>query len=91
MNRLVHVGFLYFIVRDTGKPKERVLSIGFMRQTGPPWKTGKGIQIRIGKYVTQVGVCRTNAGLRNLQEADGLLYAMQGRLMEDPPSKIGSW
>lgn len=91
MNRLRTLGIVYVIIRDIGKPKERIISIGFMRQTGPPWKTGKGIQIRIGKYVTQVGVCRTNAGLRNLQEADGLLYAMQGRLMEDPPSKIGSW
>jgi hypothetical protein len=91
MNRLYTTGFLYVIVRDIGKPKDRIISTGFMRQTGTPWKTGKGIQLRIGKYVTQIGVCKADKERAHLHEQDGLLYAMQGRLMEEPPSKIGNW
>lgn len=60
-----------------------------MRQTGYPWKQGKGIQIRIGKYVGQIGVCKAKKDIQ--EEFDGLLYAMQGRLLEEKPRDIGNW
>lgn len=91
MNRLYSIGFTYVILRDIGTPADPILSIGFMRQTGPPWKTGKGVQIRVGKYILQVGLCKPNRELKKAEEEDGLLYAMQGRLLEDEPSRIGSW
>lgn len=89
MNKLRSIFNLYFIVRDIGKPREPVLAIGFMRQTGPPWKSGKGVQMRIGKYVIQLGLCRSNKEIK--EEVDGLLYAMQGRLLEEQPKDIGNW
>lgn len=89
MNKLKHVGFLYFIIRDIGKKKDPVIAKGFMRQTGYPWKSGKGVQLRAWKYVMQVGFCKSNKILKD--ETDGLLYAMQGRLLEEKPSEIGSW
>lgn len=91
MNRLYSIWFLYGILRDIGTQKDPLVSIGFMRQTGPPWKTGKGLQLRFGKYILQVGLCRTSKDLRHVKEDDGLLYAMQGRLLEEDPNKIGSW
>lgn len=89
MNKLKSIGILYFIVRDTGSSKDPVFSTGFMRQTGFPWKSGKGIQLRIGKYVSQIGLCRPNKALQD--EQDGLLYAMQGRLLDEKPNEIGNW
>ena len=91
MNRLYSIGFTYVILRDIGTHATPVLSIGFMRQTGAPWKTGKGMQIRLGKYILQVGFCRANKEIKKAEEEMGLLYAMQGRLLEEEPSKIGGW
>lgn len=89
MNKIKSILNIYFIVRDIGKPIDPIFSIGFMRQTGPPWKSGKGIQLRLGKYVTQIGICRSNKKIK--KEVDGLLYAVQGRMMEETPKEIGSW
>lgn len=80
---------MYWIIRDIGKPKDPIFSIGFMRQTGYPWKSGKGPQIRVGKYVLQIGICKANKDIK--EEQDGLVYAMQGRMMEETPKEIGSW
>jgi hypothetical protein len=91
MNSLRSIAFLYAIIRDTGNPKTPVFSWGFMRQTGHPWKTGKGLQIRIKKYVVQIGFCKSNKKVKAQEEENGLLYAMQGRLLEEEPSKIGNW
>lgn len=89
MNRLYSLGVFYWIIRDIGKPRDPVVSIGFMRQTGYPWKSGKGPQVRLGKYLLQFGLCRSKKEIQ--EERDGLLYAMQGRLLEEKPSEIGSW
>lgn len=91
MNRLYSLFFLYWIVRDTGTPKDPTISIGFMRQTSAPWRTGKGIQIRISKYIFQVGMSKRNKSIDPSQDELGLLYAMQGRLLGDAPKDIGSW
>jgi hypothetical protein len=59
-----------------------------MRQTSPPWKVGKGPQIRIGKYAFQFGLAR-KTGMKT--EEDGLLMAVQGRFMDTKPGDIGDW
>lgn len=89
MNRVYSIGFLYWITRDNGSKKTPVISVGFMRQTGYPWKNGIGLQIRIGKYTNQFGFCKSKKEIT--EESDGLLYAMQGRLLEEKPSEIGNW
>jgi len=81
-------GPLYLITRDTGTPKSKILAVGFMRQTSPPWGIGKGIQIRVGKYVTQIGIWRNP---KDLSEEDGLLHAMQGRILNVTVDEIGDW
>ena len=88
LNVVHKLGPLYLITRDTGTPKSRVLAMGFMRQTSPPWGTGKGIQLRIGKYVTQLGIWKNP---KELSEQDGLLHAMQGRVLNVGVDEIGEW
>lgn len=89
MNTVKSFGFLYVILRDIGKNKDPIVSKGFMRQTGYPWKSGNGIQIRIGKYIVQFGFCKSNKLINN--ESEGLLHAMQGRLLDEGPATIGDW
>jgi len=88
LNSLYKIGKVYWILRDTGTSKDKVLSTAFMRQTSAPWATGKGIQIRIKKYVFQIGLC---ASPKTLADDEGLLYAVQGRIMDTPPGEIGEW
>ena len=88
LNNLYKIGKVYWILRDTGTPKDKVLSTGFMRQTSAPWATGKGVQIRVKKYVFQIGLCTS---FKDIAEEDGLLYAVQGRIMDIPPGEIGDW
>jgi hypothetical protein len=90
LNRLQYIGFVYWITRDNGKKGDPFLSVGFMRQTASPWKVGKGVQVRLSKYTVQVGVCRSNKS-RISSEADGLLHAMGGRLMEEDAATIRRW
>lgn len=59
-----------------------------MRQISPPWVTGKGIQFRTGKYTTQIGIWKNP---KNLSEQDGLLHAMQGRILDTSVDEIGDW
>jgi hypothetical protein len=88
VNKLYVFGKLYWILRDVGKAEDRHLSKGFMRQTSSPWLTGSGIQFRIGKYVLQIGTCKNP---QRLHEDDGLLYALQGRIMDSKPKDIRDW
>lgn len=89
MNTLYSLWFFYTILRDIGNKGDPIISIGFMRQTCFPWKTGRGIQFRMGKYIFQIGVCKSNKNIE--KDTDGLLYAMQGRLLNDVPNEIGRW
>jgi hypothetical protein len=88
LNVVHKFGPTYLITRDTGIPKSRVLAVGFMRQTAPPWGTGKGLQVRVGKYITQFGIWKNP---KNLSEQDGLLHAMQGRILDTSVDEIGDW
>lgn len=86
LNLVQGIGFVYWIVRDTHKGFS--LSTGFMRETDFPWRTGRGIQIGIGKYVFQIGFCKRNK-LNN--EIIGLTHALKGRELNLKPTEIGEW
>lgn len=88
LNRIQYVGPLYWITRDNGTDNDPVVTRAFMRQTSAPWKTGKGIQIRAGKYTFQFGLCRSSK-LRS--EDEGILHALQGRYMDTAAKDIGDW
>jgi len=88
MNNLYVVKNVYWILKNTGKKKTKVVSRGFMRQTSAPWLTGTGIQMRFGKYVFQIGLCGKP---KELDDTNGLLYAMQAREMEAPLRDIRGW
>jgi hypothetical protein len=88
MNNLYVFYKLYWILRDTGKRGTPIISKGFMRQTSSPWMVGKGIQFRFGKHTLQVGICGDS---KSLSDDDGLLYAMEGRVLDSDPEEIRSW
>jgi hypothetical protein len=88
MNRLYYIGPLYWITRDNAKKGDKVVGLGFMRQTAPPWKTGRGLHLRIGKYSFQIGLARNN---KAADEEQGMLVAVNGRFLEMTPSDIGDW
>lgn len=88
MNNLYVLYKLYWITKNTGKKGDPLIAKGFMRQTSAPWLIGQGLQVRIGKYSFQVGLCGEP---QKLGDQDGLLYAMQGRLMDSGPDEIGEW
>ena len=88
-NQIIVVGRLYSILRDNGVKRTKHVSVGFMRGTNPPWYTGKGLQLRIGVHVLQIGFCKKNADKKN--DVEGTLFAVQGRYLDDSAHDIGSW
>jgi hypothetical protein len=86
MNLVQGIGFVYWVIRDTHKGFS--LSIGFMRETDHPWRTGKGLQIGISKYVFQIGFCRKNT---IHSEIMGLTNAVKGRKLHFQPKEIREW
>lgn len=88
MNNLYVIKNVYWIIKNTGNKKTPLLSRGFMRQTAAPWLTGNGVQLRVGKYVFQFGFCGKP---KDLDDTNGLLYAIQGREMEETPRDIRGW
>lgn len=88
MNVLQAVGPVYWITRDNGTSDTPFISPGFMRETGEPWRTGNGLQVRLGKFVFQLGVCQKHP---NKEEEEGLLFAMKGRDMKLKTEEIASW
>lgn len=88
MNNLYTIGPLYWITRDTGTYQDRILAIGFMRQTSAPWRVGRGLHIRFGKYSFQIGLSKKS---KKTDDTEGLLYAMQGRVLNTTVAEIGDW
>lgn len=81
MNRLQYLGKLYWITRDNGKPGTKHIAFdGFMRGTSPPWKVGRGVQLRWGRYTFQVGICHDGPPAET--ELDGLLNVLGGRYLD---------
>lgn len=90
LNSLWVLGPFYWIVRDSDVKRKLPISMtmGFMRQTSPPWRTGYGIQMRVGKYTYQLGLCFKSD---KKDYTEGLLYAVKGRILETPVQEIGDW
>lgn len=88
INTVYGFWFVYWIVRDTATSSTPKLTIGWLRELGGYWRVGKGIQIKIGKYITQVGVCKKR---KFTDEEEGTLSVLEGRIMTTPTSEIGDW
>ena len=88
INQLWTIGPLYWITRDNTSLQSPIVAVGFMRQTNHPWKTGKGLQIRINRYALQVGICKKT---QPINETNGILGAIGGRIMEEDTSTIRNW
>lgn len=88
LNLIYRIGRVYWILRDTGKKGDKIVSTGWLRQAAPPWMVGHGIQIRTGKFVFQIG---TYVISEFENEEDGVLHAMQGRKMDLAPKDLRGW
>ena len=86
LNLVLGIGFIYWVLRDTHKGFS--MSFGFMRETNYPWRTGNGVQIGLGKYVFQIGFCKRNNAI---DEMNGLLNALKGRELQHKPKEIREW
>ena len=86
LNLVLGLGFIYWVLRDTHRGFS--LSRGFMRETNHPWRTGRGIQIGLGKYVFQIGLCKLNDAI---SEMNVLLNALKGRELHYKPKEIREW
>ena len=87
MNKVQAVGKLYWIVRDNATDKTPVIGRGFMHEIDPPWRHGKGLQIRVSRWCIQVGLCRAH----DYDEESGILAAVNGRFLDIEPIDIGKW
>lgn len=88
MNILQGIGPVYWITRDNATAKVRPISIGIMREIGPPWRVGKGVQFTIRPYAFQLGLCRKTE-YASLEE--GELGVLGARYMDTPPKELGMW
>lgn len=87
LNKVQAIGPVYWITRDYCVPSTPFICRGFMHEVDPPWRKGKGIQVRVGSRTFQVGLCRKH----NHDEVDGVLAAMDGRFLDLEPKEIGNW
>ena len=88
LNKLQYLGPIYWITRDNTSLTSPFISIGFMRQTAPPWKIGKGLQFRYKNYSFQIGFCRKST---HNDETSGILGAIGGRYLDDDADTIRKW
>lgn len=91
MNNLHTIGPIYWVLKDNATNKTPRLAMAFMRQTDSPWRVGRGIQLKMNNYSFQIGLSKKTKTTDDLGELDGLLYAMQGRVMETSVLEIGDW
>lgn len=88
LNTVQYAGRVYWIVRDTVPARTPRICRGFMRQVTYPWLVGSGIQVRVMGRTVQVGVCYRQHATDDTQ---GVLHALEGRIMEENPEQIGTW
>jgi hypothetical protein len=81
-------GPFYWILRDTGKKGVPFVSFGWTRELGGYWRVGRGIQIRVGKYIYQFGLCKKR---EVPNEEEGVLMVLEGRMMQTTTSEISTW
>lgn len=88
LNKVFPLGPLYFIRRDNGTKGMPRICKAFMHEISSPWRRGKGIQVRIGTQVLQVGLCKKYPDQR---EDEGVLSAIGGRYMDTEVKDIREW
>lgn len=78
MNLFQYFGPVYWIARDNGLPNDPHISfVARAWQLAPPWKNGRGVQVRIGSYSFQFGICKN--GVQTDDENTGILNILEGR------------
>lgn len=90
LNAFKSVGLLYWITKDNGTDNDPLVAFAMARQLGYPWKTGRGIQVRLGKYTIQIGLCKSHKEIGEDEDA-GLLHAMNARILDTDASTIRTW
>jgi hypothetical protein len=88
INRVVTVGFFYYILRDNGSLLDPVVCKAFMNQLCEPWRKGKGVQFRFKTYTFQVGVSKKYPGQPDDQ---GVMSAVGGRYLDTDTQEIREW
>lgn len=88
MNKVRAIGPLYWIARDFVDERTPVVCTGFMHETDHPWRRGKGLQIRFKNKTIQVGLCKRTYPL---DETEGVLSAVGGRMLDVSVDEIESW
>lgn len=86
LNYVQGVGPVYWIARDNHVGLS--VGIGIMRETDFPWRYGKGIQLGFGKYMFQLGICRKQDVI---DEMNNLLYALKGRDLRLKAGELREW
>jgi hypothetical protein len=86
---IVHgFGRIYWIVRDTATGHTPRMCIGWTKELGGHWRTGKGPQIKFGKFIFQFGFCKKH---KVEDEMDGILMAVEGRILDTTTAEISIW
>lgn len=80
--------FVYWIVRDTATQDTPRIAVGWVRELGGYWRVGKGVQLKTGRYITQLGVCKKR---QFENEEEGTLGVLEGRMMVTNIDEIGDW
>lgn len=85
LNRIQYIQTirLYWITKDAYPEGTPRLSFARMYQTAPPWWQGKGVQLRVSKYVVQVGVLTS--------KGSDLLDQLGGRYLDESPKQLREW
>lgn len=86
LGALCVLGPIYWITRKDHRNFS--IGLGTMHQTYYPWRKGRGIYIVVLKRCFQIGLSQKQL---SLEEADGILSAVQGRYLDLTPNEIGEW
>lgn len=85
LNKLQYIQTLriYWITRDVVPSDTPRFALGRMYQTSSPWWQGVGPQLRVGKYVVQVGILKNKGA--------SLLDQLGGRYLDESPKQLREW
>lgn len=83
------VGPLYFATET--KCSERAhLSRAWITEMAPPYRKGKGVRLRLGRYAVQVGICHKN-DVDETEDVEGLLDHVGWRSLDTSVDEILLW
>lgn len=90
MKQVHGIGLFYFVVHRN-KPQHFIMRAG-MREIDPPYRWGRGIEIRLLGRTLGVGLCRRK---KFVHEYDAIREAMDGRDISENTThmapEIGDW